>query len=142
MSEPYEEIRNLLGTYCERIDAGDFAALGELFADGALLDEHGAEIARGADQVAALYTRITRLYDGSPRTRHMVAAPVIELDGDTATCRSSYVVFQRLPNGRVETIAGGRYRDTFAWTYGAWHFTSRTFFLDQIGDMSHHLEGL
>jgi ketosteroid isomerase-like protein len=142
VSEPYEDIRNLLGTYCERIDSGDFASVAELFADGVLLDDKGAEIARGAAQCAALWTRIIRLYDGSPRTRHMVAAPVIELDGDTATCRSSYVVFQGLPNGRFEPICGGRYRDTFAWDSSGWHFTSRMFFLDQIGDLSHHLEGM
>ncbi len=41
-----DRIRNLLGTYCERIDAGDFDGVGALFGAGALADEHGAELAR------------------------------------------------------------------------------------------------
>jgi hypothetical protein len=42
-----DEIRNLLGLYCDRIDAGDFADVGSLFEHGALADESGNELARG-----------------------------------------------------------------------------------------------
>jgi len=42
MSDAYEQIRNLLGTYCERMDAGDFAGLAELFVHARLADENGA----------------------------------------------------------------------------------------------------
>lgn len=48
MSEAHEAIRNLLGSYCEVMDAGDFAALGRLFADGELVDDQGRRIARGS----------------------------------------------------------------------------------------------
>jgi hypothetical protein len=34
VSEAHEEIRNLLGRYCEAMDAADGAGLGTLFADG------------------------------------------------------------------------------------------------------------
>src|SRR5690606_29171946 len=53
--EPARAIENLLGEYCERIDLGDFDGVGALFAEGALADEHGAELARGAEAVAAFY---------------------------------------------------------------------------------------
>ena len=42
-----EEVRTLLGQYCERIDLGDFDGVGKLFADGGLADEHGNVLARG-----------------------------------------------------------------------------------------------
>jgi ketosteroid isomerase-like protein len=138
----YEAIRNLLGTYCEVMDAGDFVALGELFADGVLQDDKGREIARGAEAVTSLWSAMVRLYDGSPRTRHLVTGPVIEVDGESATCRSSFAVLQQVSGGPLEPVAAGRYRDEFACTHGRWHFTTRQFFLDQEGDMSRHMVDL
>lgn len=137
---PYEAIRNLLGTYCVHIDAGEFYELAEMFTDAVLLDEHGNEVARGAHGCAKLWEAMVQTYDGSPRTRHTVSGPVIDVDGDTAVCRSSFVVFQQLGEGRLEPVAAGRYRDTFASKNGTWHFTSRQFFLDQLGDTSQHMK--
>ena len=136
---PHEAVRNLLGTYCEVMDAGDFAALGGLFADGVLLDDKGREIARGTDAVTALWTAMVRRYDGSPRTRHLVTGPIIDVDGSRATCRSSFAVLQLPPEGPLMPVAAGRYRDEFACTDGRWHFVSRQFFLDQEGDLSQHM---
>ncbi|HUR51437.1 MAG TPA: nuclear transport factor 2 family protein [Mycobacteriales bacterium] len=140
---PYEAIRNLLGTYCRLIDAGDFTALGELFAEGVLLDERGRVAAKGAEAATALWTAVVRVYDdGTPHTRHTTQNPVIELHEDgTAVCLSSFVVFQQVAS-RLETIVAGRYRDTFGARDGVWHFTSRQFFLDQVGDVSHHMAGM
>lgn len=140
---PYEAIRNLLGTYCRLIDAGDFHALGELFAQGVLLDEQGRVAAKGAEAATALWTGLVRRYeDGTPRTRHMTSNPVIEIGEDgTALCLASFVVFQQL-GSTIEVIAAGRYRDTFSSTEGVWCFTSRQFFLDQLGDVSQHMVGL
>ena len=138
----FEEIRNLLGTYCEVMDAADWTGLGKLFADGHLVDEQGREIARGADAVTALWTAMVRVYDGSPRTRHLVSGPVITVREDTAMCRSSFAVLQQGTDGTLRPIAAGRYRDTFACTDGTWHFTERQFFLDQEADMSQHTRDL
>jgi 3-phenylpropionate/cinnamic acid dioxygenase small subunit len=138
----YEAIRNLLGTYCEVMDAGDFSALGGLFADGRLLDDKGREIARGAEAVTSLWTAMVKLYDGSPRTRHLVTGPIIDVQGDTATCRSSFAVLQHQPDGPLVPVAAGRYRDEFVCTDGTWRFTSRQFFLDQEGDLRQHMVDL
>jgi 3-phenylpropionate/cinnamic acid dioxygenase small subunit len=139
---PYEAIRNLLGTYCRLIDAGDFEALGQLFADAVLYDEQRRVAAKGAEAATALWTGIIRRYDdGTPRTRHTTTNPVIEVAGETAECDSSFVVFQQIEK-RIEPIAAGRYHDTFAAHDGVWRFTSRQFFLDQLGDVSHHMTGV
>jgi 3-phenylpropionate/cinnamic acid dioxygenase small subunit len=140
---PYEAIRNLLGTYCRLIDAGDFDALGALFAEAVLLDENDKVAAKGAEAATALWTAVVRRYDdGTPRTRHATINPVITLDdeGTAAVCESSFVVLQQI-NSRIEAIAAGRYRDTFASSEGEWRFASRQFFLDQLGDVSHHMIG-
>jgi 3-phenylpropionate/cinnamic acid dioxygenase small subunit len=142
MSDTGEQIRNLLGRYCELMDAGDFAGLAGLFEHGRLADESGAVLATGAAQMQQMWERQTVTYDGSPRTRHVTANPVIEVDedGGTATCRSSYVVFQGVGDLPLQPIVSGRYADTFERAGdGSWHFAERRYAVDHVGDLSHHL---
>jgi ketosteroid isomerase-like protein len=140
MDSPHEQIRNLLGTYCERMDAGDFAGLAELFADARLADDQGNVFATGSVEVLAMWQAQTHLYDGSPRTRHVTANPVIDIHGDVATCSSSYVVFQGVDDFPLQPIVSGRYADTFARDDAArWHWTERRYAVDHAGDLSHHL---
>jgi 3-phenylpropionate/cinnamic acid dioxygenase small subunit len=135
----HEAVRNLLGRYCELMDAADWQAVGELFASAELAGPDGRVIASGSDAVAALYRRGTQLHDGSPRTRHVTANSVVEIDGDRATARSSYVVFQGVDGFALQPIITGRYADSFARTDGGWRFARRQFFVDHVGDLSHHL---
>ena len=142
MSESHEQIRNLLGTYCERMDAGDFDALAELFAGARLCDEHGNAFATGRDEVRAMWEAQTILHDGSPRTRHITANTVIEVDdtNGSARARSSYVVFQGTGELLLQPIATGRYADSFArGDNGRWQWTERRYAIDHAGDLSHHL---
>jgi 3-phenylpropionate/cinnamic acid dioxygenase small subunit len=139
MSEAHEAIRNLLGRYCELMDAAAWADVGDLFADAELVGPDGALVAAGGSAVATLYERGTRLYGGSPRTRHITANSVIEADGDAADARSAYVVFQGVDGFALQPIITGRYRDRFVRADGAWRFARRQFFVDHVGDLSHHL---
>lgn len=134
-----DAIRNVLGSYCELMDAADWTAVGSLFAEARLVTEDGTPFAVGSAAVQALYEKGTQLYDGSPRTRHITANSIIEVDGDTARARSSYVVFQSAPDFPLQPIITGRYRDQFARVGGSWHFVERCFLVDQVGDLSHHL---
>lgn len=138
----YEQIRNLLGTYTESMDGGRFADLAELFRDAKMVSESGDVIADGYDAIRQNYERGTQLYNGSPRTKHVTTNVVIELDEDTgtATARSAYVVFQGTEALPLQPIITGRYRDNFVRDdSGHWRFSQRMFFVDQIGDLSHHL---
>jgi ketosteroid isomerase-like protein len=140
MSDAHEQVRNLLGRYCERMDAGNFAGLAELFAAATLADENGNVFATGADEMRTMWERQTIMYDGSPRTRHITANPVIDVDGDSAQCTSSYVVFQGTDGQPLQPIVTGRYADTFARDdAGQWRFTQRRYAIDHVGDLSHHL---
>ena len=141
MSDAHEAIRNLLGRYCELMDAGHFAGLAELFAHATLADEHGNIFATGSAEVLAMWQAQTMLYDGSPRTRHVTANPVIDLDEETgiAEVSSSYVVFQQTDHLPLQPIVTGRYFDVFTRHQGVWRWTQRRYALDHVGDLSHHL---
>jgi hypothetical protein len=134
-------VRNLLGEYCERMDLGDWDGVGALFAHGALADEHGHELARGADAIAAFYRKGTQLHDGSPRTKHLVLNTILEVDDEvgTATARSSYVVLQQTEGTDLRPIIAGRYRDAFVRRGESWAFAERRFLVDLLGDLSAHL---
>jgi 3-phenylpropionate/cinnamic acid dioxygenase small subunit len=141
---PYEAIRNLLGRYCELIDAGDFDGLGDLLAGAVLLDEGGNEITRGRDGVVRLYTNTTKRHaDGTPRTRHLTANPIIEVDepAGTATARSAYVVLQATDAVPLQPIISGRYLDEFTLdlTTATWSFATRTITTDLLGTLTDHL---
>jgi hypothetical protein len=144
-----ERIRGLLARYGELMDAGDFAGVGTLFAAGALADEHGREIARGAEAVAAFYRSITLLHDGSPRTKHLVLGTALDdpADDGSVTARSSYLVLQGVEPGDLRPLITGRYVDRVvpvpaderADGWPTWRFAERRFLVDLTGDLSRHL---
>jgi len=137
-----DEIRNLLGRYCDAIDAGDFDAVAALFADGALATDDGTAFAVGAAAVAAFYRSGTQIHDGSPRTKHLVTNTVLGpvADDGSVTARSSYLVLQAVEGFALQPIITGRYVDRFERNAaGAWHFVERRFAIDLVGDLSHHL---
>ena len=146
MIDSARQIENLLYAYAEAIDAGDLDGVAELFRHGRI---HGAEggppgtVFEGYDGVRGLYGMATRLYDddGTPKTHHTTTNARIEVDEDagTATCSSYYLVTQATPDLPLQVIVTGRYRDTFHRLDGAWCFDTRTMYVDQTGDLSHHL---
>jgi 3-phenylpropionate/cinnamic acid dioxygenase small subunit len=139
----HEAIRNLLGHYCELIDAGDLDGLAELFADAVLKYEAGDEIGRGREGAARTYAGVRIHADGTPRTRHVTTNSVIDVDDEagTATARSAYVVFQATEDLALQPIITGSYRDRFARRDGRWHFTERAFGVSLVGELGHHLTG-
>jgi hypothetical protein len=135
-------IEALIFDYADRIDRGDFAAVGALFADGAVAGPDGTPIARGQAAVQRLYERTTRRYeDGTPRTKHVTTNLRIELDlgRGEAGAQSYFTVLQALPGFPLQPIVAGRYADRFAEQAGAWRFRERRMFLDLVGDVSRHL---
>ena len=135
------EIPNLLYRYADAIDAGRFDDAAALFDQGAVLVQ-GQRI-QGREAIAAMWRRWVRLYpDGTPRTRHLVTNPLIELsdDGLTARCRSQWTLLQAADNLPLQVVATGRYDDRFALLEGRWHFTERRYAgMDLMGDVSAHL---
>lgn len=134
-------IENLIATYAELVDAGDFAGLGAMFADGVFGGE-GDAVASGRETIEKVFRATVRVYDdGTPRTKHVTTNVRIDVDEDAGTAVShSYVtVFQALPDLPMQPIVAGRYRDVFQRRQGVWRFAERRFTTDLVGDVSRHL---
>lgn len=144
-AEDARAIERLLFAYADAVDAGDLAAVGELFRDGRICGETPdgpVTLAEGSAAVEAFYRSLVRLYDdGTPRTRHITTNVTVEVGpgGQAATAASSYTVFQATDGLPLQAIIVGRYADTFRRTAGRWAFESRTMRADLTGDLSQHL---
>lgn len=140
-----EDIARLLYTYAELIDAGDFAGVGQLLGRASFGGPATGSVS-GADNIAGLFALTTRRYPehgNRPRTRHLVMNPIIDVDGEVATARSTFVVVQHIPDGPVtvplQPIVVGRYADAFARDGSGWYFTERIVDVEMVGDVSAHL---
>ena len=136
-----EAIQRLLYAYSDTIDRGDFEATALLFGDDGLYGMVGSAAAQGAQQVLATFQRSVRLYDGVPRTRHIVTNVVIDVEpGATSGTARSYVNVLHQPNDSpLIPIAAGTYHDRVHLVDGQWLFAERRMHIELVGDMTTHL---
>ena len=134
-------ICNLLYRYAEAIDEGRLEDAAGLFRHAGI--ETGAAGPLDADGVLALWRKILVIHPcGTPRTRHLVTNPILDIDeaAGTATSRSCFTVMQATDDLPLQIIASGRYHDRFARIDGEWCFVERDYRqLDFTGDLSRHL---
>ena len=137
-----DPIARLVYAYAERLDAGDFEGVAALFEHGRFGSE-GYTTFEGRDGVLKMLQGMVQLYDGVPRTKHVVTNLVVDLDdvASTATARSYFTVLQATDGFPLQPVIAGRYEDAFA-RKGSheWHFTDRRVHMDLLGDLSHHLK--
>lgn len=135
-------VTELLYRYAELIDAGDFDGVGALLAR-ATFGGTGPQRVSGADAIAKLFAATTRRYPehgDTPRTRHLVLNPIVEISGQrTATSRSTFCVVQDTETVPLQPIVVGRYFDAFSCDDSGWFFTERKVEVQMIGDVSAHL---
>ena len=133
-------IENLIYTHAERVDAGDFEGVAELWRHGEF-DAGPEGLVVGYDAVLAMYRRATRIYEdsGTPATRHITTNVIIEVEGEHARSRSCLTIIQARPDFPLQPIAAGRYRDTFKKVDGRWCFAHRELQVDLVGDLSAHV---
>ena len=133
-------IENLIATYAERVDDGDFAGVGVLLADATFTG--GAGSVNGADAIERMLRDNVIVYDdGTPRTKHVITNVAIDVDdaAGTAVSRSYFTVLQALPELPLQPIVAGRYHDRFERRDGQWQFVERRVRTDLVGDVSRHL---
>ncbi|HEY6650480.1 MAG TPA: nuclear transport factor 2 family protein [Mycobacterium sp.] len=134
-------ITELLYRYAELIDAGDFDGVGRLLARATFAGTRSASTST-AEAIAKLFGATTRRYPGhgnTPRTRHLVLNPIVDVIDKTATARSTFCVVQNTETVPLQPIVVGRYFDTFSCDDAGWYFTARQVDVEMIGDISAHL---
>ena len=147
VNESPTAITNLLYRYAELMDAGQLEACADLFTHARVLlgdPAIGEPPVVNRDGLVAVWRAMVRIHeDGTPRTRHLVATPIIDVDEEagTATCRSTYTVFQQVGPGPLQPVISGQYLDRFAKVDGSWRFAERAYVMDLIGDLSQHVIG-
>ena len=136
----YRAIENLIATYAELVDAGDFARVGILVADATFTSAAGSVSGRAAIE-KMLRDSLIVYDDGTPRTKHVTTNVAIEVDEEagTAVSRSYFTALQALPDLALQPIVSGRYEDRFERRDGEWRFVERRVRTDLVGDVSRHL---
>lgn len=135
-----DEISALVHRYAELLDAGDFDGVVALFASATWRSDATGAVLRIPEEIRAVYDRIA-LYDGSPRTRHLMNNLTVEyVDGESeATGRCYYTVLQSVePGDPIQVILSGRYHDRYRRGQNGWEFADRLFIIDLGGDQSQH----
>ena len=81
------EIQDVLVSYCEAIDSGDWAALDDVFTEDAIIDYTAAGGVKGNLQETKAYlAKALKPFSGM---QHMLGLPVIKITGDTAKVRTT-----------------------------------------------------
>jgi 3-phenylpropionate/cinnamic acid dioxygenase small subunit len=136
----HRRIENLIATYAELVDDGDFAGVGALLANATFTGGGGSVV--GAEAIEAMLRAVVILYDdGTPRTKHITTNLIIDVDEEagTAVCRSYFTALQALPDLPLQPIVSGRYHDRFERRDGDWRFVDRRVQTDLVGDVTRHL---
>jgi len=135
-------VTELLYTYAELIDAGDFDGVGALLGRSTFGGPASGSVS-GAENIAKLFAATTRRYPdhgNTPRTRHLVLNPIVEInDNGTAGSRSTFCVTPDTETVPMQPVVVGRYFDRFGHDDVGWHFTERKVEIQMIGDVSAHL---
>lgn len=109
--EDRAEIRDLISEYCFRMDDGNFEGVAALFVeDGEWIANYRQ--AKGRQQIGDLLLKINPEFGVGPIRKHIVANSVVQLDGNSASSRASYLVLMDRGNGPTPIIVG-TYLDNF-----------------------------
>lgn len=126
--EDMADIHQLFVDYGAHLDARNFEAYADLFADDAevLLGPMGR--AKGREHIKAL---MEGAVGGSPGgSFHLISSPMVSLDGDTATARVMWTVIQQDESGRPQLGMLGHHRDELVRRDGRWLFLRRAGYVD------------
>ena len=145
MEDVRRAIERIVYGYAERVDAGDFAGMAELFSHARYKPAPDDIGITGVDNIRQLMeSMVIRYEDGTPRTKHVTTNLVIETDENVphqALARSYFTVLQQLDDFPLQVIIAGRYHDWFEYTDGEWRLMERVILCDLFGDLSRHLRG-
>lgn len=116
-------INQLFIDYGEHLDAGDFEAYAQLFAEDGEVRLGPMGRATGRAEIQALMT--ATLGDRVGQTFHIVSSPRIALDGDRATSTVMWSVASLADDGLARITMVGHHLDELVKRDGRWYFQRR-----------------
>lgn len=125
------EIQRLLLDYGVHLDARDLGAYSRCFCeDGEWTGATGSAV--GPEAIQAM---LEANLPGNPAapgetTWHLMANPIVDLDGDRARTRVMWVLLRRDAGDRPGIAVTGHYEDVLAREDGRWKFKRREAFVD------------
>jgi hypothetical protein len=126
-------IRELQSAYCFRMDDADFAGVAALFTkDGRWITSY--EQARGRGEIEAVLTRVNPEKGVGPVRKHLLLNGLIDVDGETASARTSYLVLGEGDAGPTPIVVG-TYEDRLALEDGRWLLAERHLVHEIAGDL-------
>lgn len=127
--------------YAERLDAGDFDGVADLFEHAVVRGSRTGSELTGRDAVRGMYDPLIRYEDGTPRTKHVLSNLEVRVDepAGRATSHCVFTVWQAAPGQPLRPGLTGRYDDAFTRVGGQWRFTERVIHADLLGDLSRHM---
>lgn len=124
MSDRFE-IQDILAKYCGAIDSRNWNVLDDIFTPDAIIDYTAAGGACGNLQDIKLYLdKALRQFSGM---QHMLGLPVINIDGDMATARTTLFNPMIINRGGLEHVVFGGlwYCDDLIRTHKGWRINNR-----------------
>lgn len=133
-------IQKLVHSYPKLLDGGDLDGLGKLFNHAAVhFESLDQPITRDPAAITGMFADFVRLYDGIPRTRHLICNLIVEpVSAVQAKATSAVIVVQATPDLPLQPIITGDYADTFEKVDGSWRFAERFITNDFFGNLSAH----
>ena len=115
-----EQIRSILYTYVDRVDAGDIGAVTNLFTADIRYDFMGTERV-GRDRVGQRIRRALAQFD---RTSHHVSNLLVTVDGDRASQSASLYAYHRYRESGAAWHFWGRYQQSLIRIDGGWQVSA------------------
>jgi uncharacterized protein (TIGR02246 family) len=126
--EDREAIRALLTAYRRALDEKNFEAYAELFGDDGEFVTDATGPVRGRTALLTMLAELQRtgaLTAAAGDDRHLATNVEIDLDGDRATVRSTWVYLTRADDGGPHLTLVGHYDDDVRRTAAGWRFARR-----------------
>jgi ketosteroid isomerase-like protein len=117
------EIQMQLSRYCRYLDDGETQKCVLLFTQDAVMFSMGQEL-RGREAIAAFFPASEKR--DRLTTMHILSNCLVDLDGDTASAETDWVMLARATEGKGTVIGlAGRYRDRLRYEGNEWLICER-----------------
>ena len=116
------EVIDTVNRFFLAVDTRDYPAARALLTDDVDFDYSrmfGATMPNTADQ---MIEKVRANHAGLQGIQHLISNYIVEIDGDTAHCRSNYIAHHWFPNPQGDSTwaVGGRYQHRLLHTGGLW----------------------